>query len=196
MIGLHSAENQRSDFFLLMRKVRPMKHLPIIAGTIFIVFTFLGAAMAEPFAALVDIPAELEKGKSGFMSDVSAAQNSKGRIPSREEVGIPAYPGAKILFVQLENRMQENGAWIDLPKRIFMGTPDTSQQVVEFYKKNLIGWEYGEFYKIPTFYKKEGEFKPMEDMITPRIVIAPEFRPRAIMPLSKTTIDIYYSRDQ
>ena len=152
-----------------------------------------GSIAAQPFAEVVDIPDEMTKeGHSDYLEAVTA---QKSVIPSVEEVGFPAYPGAKIILTEMNNQSNENGTWVDLPKRIFMGTPDSVEQVTEFYKQNLTGWKYKKIYGAPTFYKKEGEFNPMEDMITPRIVITPEFRTRKLMPSSKTTIDIYYSRD-
>ena len=146
-------------------------------------------AAGAPFASLVKIPEGIEDNL-----DVLSARNST--IPSREEVGLPPYPEAKIFFTQMNNRINEGGTWVDLPKRIFMGTSDTPEQVVEFYRKHLEGWAFGEFYGVPTFYRKKGEFRPMEDMITPRIVIGPEFRERKLMPEAKTTIDIYYNPAQ
>ena len=135
----------------------------------------------------------LQEGHDQYMNAVIA---QRSLIPDQEEVGFPAYPEAKILFTQMNNKSNENGKEIDLPKRIFLGTPDSVEQVVAFYRENLIGYSYGEFYGVPTFYKKDGEFKPMEDMITPRVVISPEFRTRKLMPESKTTIDIYYEQSR
>ncbi len=165
----------------------------LLAGTIIFLFMlFTGLAMAEPFAPLVNIPDEMLQDGHDQYFNAMTARNSK--IPSREEVGFPSYPGSRILFSQMENQTTENGEEVDLPKRIYMGTPDSVEQVVEFYKQNLEGWRYGEFYSTPTFYKKDGKFNPFEDMMTPRIVISPEMRPRKIMPASKTVIDIYYEK--
>lgn len=162
---------------------------PYLVGALLLAMPF-GPALAEPFAARVEIPGEMLKEAHSAHFDAIHARDSE--IPARKTVGIPAYPGAKVLFTQMNNRVNENGAWIDLPKRIFMGTPDTAQQVVGFYRQNLTGWKFAEVYGVPTFYTGTGKFNP-EDMTTPRIVIAPEYRPRALMPTSKTTIDIYYS---
>jgi len=171
-----------------------MKHSSILAGAIFLFFLTTTVVIAEPFAALVDIPDEMTKESHGEYLNAMTAK--KSIIPSLQEVGFPAYPGAKILFTQMNNSSNENGTSVDLPKRIYMGTSDSVQQVTDFYKQHLNGWKYKKIYGAPTFYKKEGEFNPMEDMTTPRIVIAPEFRPRKLMPTSKTTIDIYYSADR
>lgn len=170
-----------------------MKYLSILTSVVLFLMITTGFATAQPFAKLVDIPNEMTKEGHSDYFDAMVTKNSV--IPSQEEVGISAYPGAKILFTQMNNQSNENGTQVDLPKRIFMGTPDSVEQVTEFYKKNLTGWKYKKFYGAPTFYKKEGEFNPLEDMITPRIVISPEYKTRKLMPSSKTNIDIYYSRD-
>ncbi|MBM9606644.1 hypothetical protein [Desulfopila inferna] len=167
-----------------------MKQLLFVAAILLFVAGVTDFALAEPFAPRVGIPGEmLQEGHDQYLNAVTA---QKSQIPDQEDVGFPAYPGAKILFTQMNNRSYEDGKEINLPKRIFLGTPDSVEQVVAFYRENLEEYRYGEFFGTPTFYKKEGEFKPMEDMITPRVVIAPEFRTRDLMPESKTTIDIYY----
>lgn len=165
-----------------------MNYLSLV-GAMLLAMPF-GLALAEPFAARVAIPDEMLKETHSAHFDALHARDSE--IPAQEAVGIPAYPNAKVLFTQMNNRVNEDGTWVDLPKRIFMGTPDAAQQVVEFYQQNLTGWKFVEVYGLPTFYLGADKFDP-EDMTSLRIVIAPEYRSRALMPTSKTTIDIYYS---
>ena len=74
-------------------------------------------------------------------------------VPSTDEVGIPAYPGAVISSVSAPKQdtikyEQEVIAFVNLV------TTDPSSSVISFYKKNLSkekGWNYSEEYK--TFVK-------------------------------------------
>ncbi len=164
-----------------------MKVISVMTG-FFWATILCGLVMAEPFAPLVEIPDDLSSSNISFLE---AATTQKSTIPSQEEVGIPAYPQARILFTQMDNRIEQAGVLADLPNRIFMGAPDTVEQVVDFYKDHLEKWEFREIDGVPTFYKN-GEFDPEENLDTPRIIISPETANRSLMPSSQTTIDIYY----
>ncbi|MEJ2509625.1 MAG: hypothetical protein P8009_09145 [Gammaproteobacteria bacterium] len=59
-------------------------------------------------------------------------------VPTAEQVGIPAYPGAKI--EKIEGRSMENwGQYSGLPDLILL-TTDSVEQVHAFYAKHLSSW--------------------------------------------------------
>lgn len=95
----------------------------------------------EPFAPKADIP-----GNPNDDPDLALAiiylENIE--VPDQEEVGVPAYPDAKIF--------QTNRAQGDMLPSVRLLSVDDLTKVVDFYKKELKGWKYKDFYGVHMFY--------------------------------------------
>ena len=97
---------------------------------------FCAAAPALPFASRVDVPREMKN-----QEDLDAPQALDSIIPAQEEVGFPAYPESKILFTQMNNRINDQGKWVDLPKAHIPGNLRLASAGYRVLQEKFIGLE-------------------------------------------------------
>ena len=120
-----------------------MKKISLLITIVFVFTGFCEKNLAQQFAPWAKLSSDAPK-------DISAR---KYPVPSKDEVGIPPYPGAVISSVSTPSTdtvkyKQEVLSFINLV------TSDLSSNVINFYKKTLTkdkGWNYSEEYK--TFVK-------------------------------------------
>lgn len=113
-----------------------------VLALLFCFVTGIGIGNAEPFARKVEIPDEMLEPTHPAALDAMTAKNS--RVPSQEEVGIPAYPDGMILQTQQPSNVEVNGKKIKANHMVSMGTTAKVDQVLTFYRERLSNWSYKE----------------------------------------------------
>lgn len=111
-------------------------HKKFLCTALAVLYLALGGAASAgtPYAPLIEHP----KPKPGTPAAAMAALSVPLAVPTAEQVGIPAYPGAKI--EKIEGRRMENwGQYSGLPDLILL-TTDPVEQVHSFYAKHLSSW--------------------------------------------------------
>jgi hypothetical protein len=155
----------------------------------------LTALASEPFAPKVDLPKNLENREMW----VNLVQ--QWVVPSKEEVGIPAYPGAVIVALKDKSWMEVNGEKSDTLPAITLATMDEPAVVTAFYKDNLSGWKHkNQMDMFDIFWTGKDEFNNMdmtEAATTPNLVIMQAFSAQTdFLPGAKTAITIVYSPEK
>lgn len=114
-----------------------------ISIAVLILNLMLGTTMlaGEPFASKVSTPENPENDPDLALA-ILFVENVK--VPDKEEVGVAAYPEAKIF--------QTTAAQAEMLPSVRLLSGDEIAQVVEFYKKELEGWKYKDFYGVHMFY--------------------------------------------
>lgn len=145
---------------------------------------------AAPFAPLIELPEDISSSDISFLQ----AQTVKNSVvPSKEEVGLPAYPGAKILFTQSGSTTTINGINTQTPNRVFLGSTASSDKVIEYYANALEGWSQVRENDSTIFVAESDMKNPLEDLTIEKIIITADDPPRNLMPEAQTNIDIYYN---
>jgi hypothetical protein len=98
----------------------------------------------EPFAPKVEVPKNPNNDNDltlaiAFLNDVI--------IPDKEEVGVPAYPEAKIF--------QTTKAQAGMLPTVRLLSEDAIKDVVAFYKEKLKDWKFKDYYGTQTFFKDD-----------------------------------------
>ncbi len=153
--------------------------------------TISAAMAAEPFAQKVDLPKKL--GNRDMWINVI----KNWVVPSKEEVGIPAYPGSVIVALKEKGWMEANGEKMDTLPAITLATKDEPAKVTAFYKEQLSGWKYkNQMNMFDIFWTGKDEFNNMditEAAIIPNMVIMEAFSAQTdFLPGAKTAITIVY----
>ncbi len=152
----------------------------------------LTALASEPFAPKVDLPKNLEN------RDMWANLVEQWVVPSKEEVGIPAYPGAVIVALKDEKGwMEANGEKMDMLPAITLATKDEPAEVTAFYKEKLADWKHkNQMNMFDIFWTGKDDFNNMdvtESATTPNLVIMAAFSAQTdFLPGAKTAITIVY----
>jgi hypothetical protein len=153
--------------------------------------TVLTASANEPFAPKVDLPKNLAN------RDMWANLVKQWVVPSKEEVGIPAYPGAVIVALKEKGWMEANGEKMDTFPAITLATEDELAKVTAFYKEKLADWKYkNQMNMFDIFWTGKDEFNNMditEGATTPNLIIMEAFSTQTdFLPDAKTAITIVY----
>jgi len=148
---------------------------------------------AEPFAQKVEVPKHMLEPTHPDALDAMMSKNSK--IPSRQDVGLPSYHEAKIIYTQQPSSSTINGQKLEPNHMIFMGTNDPVDHVYSFYQEALADWSSTEAFGAHILYEGTGEFELMHEssMTTPHVQIreaSPQESP--LMPDMSTVIEVYY----
>lgn len=154
--------------------------------------TVLTALATEPFAPKVDLPKNLEN------RDMWTNLVKQWVVPSKEEVGIPAYPGSVIVALKDKSWMEANGERMETLPAITLATKDEPEKVTAFYKEKLADWKYkNQMDMFDIFWTGKDEFDNMdmtESATTPNIVIMQAFSAQTdFLPGAKTVITIVYN---
>jgi len=117
------------------------KHKKMSLLTTFLLFVSFGltatiAFADNPFAPKVNLPKKLEN------RDMWENLVKNWIVPSKEEVGIPAYPGSVIVALKGKSWMEANGEKMDTLPAITLATSDEMAKVTAFYKEELKEWKY------------------------------------------------------
>lgn len=117
-------------------------------------------------------------------------------LPSKSEVGIPAYPGARIMSTMAASTMEVNGEEVEGLPALAMLSGDEISEVVKFYKQNLEGWQSEEFYGSYIFWDGPADANPLDISLPyPTLGIIPldeSGTEASIWPDMKTRIDMRY----
>lgn len=121
-----------------LKEIR-MKKISFIIVIAFVFTGFLEENLAQQFAPWAKLSSDAPKEISG----------RKYPVPSKEDVGIPPYPGAVVSSISAPSTDTVKYKQEVLPF-INLVTSDLSSNVINFYKKTLTkdkGWNYSEEYK-------------------------------------------------
>lgn len=147
------------------------------------------------FASKINLPEGIEN-RDGWVKLVES-----WTVPSKEEVGIPAYPGAFIVALMEAQAMVMNDDTIMALPSITLATEDEQSKVVSFYKEKLKEWKYkNSFGMFDIFWIGPDDFNNMDmnqGMTIPNIAVfeSTEGEPN-FMPEAKTAITIVYNPEK
>jgi hypothetical protein len=152
-----------------------------------------GASAQEPYAPLIKPPAGAEN-TPGLQVGVAMVNASK--VPPRDAVPQPPYPGAGVLAAADENPMFADAEFESLPV-IRLLTTDGLDAVLKFYREKLPDWTYKEDYGFHFIYEGDGEYQMMSESseTTPSVTlneVEPGFY--EVMPDARTEITIRYRK--
>ena len=155
------------------------------------VLTSLVSMAAESFAPKVNPPKKMAN-RAMWVQMID-----QWDIPSKETVGLPAFPGAVIVAYKGASEMTANGVKYDTLPSLALSTMDEPTKVAAFYKEKLKDWKYERtFGMFDVFWTGREEFNSLdirEGMTTPNITIM-ESTPQTneFMPEAKTKITIVF----
>jgi len=167
------------------------KPLFIISITCIIVFSYFSVFAEELFAPKITLPEKMEN------RDTWVDMVNGWTVPSKVQVGLPAYPGAFIVALMDGGSMVVNDDTIATLPSITLSTFDDQAKVVSFYKEKLKDWKYkNSFDMFDIFWDGPDDFNNMDmtqGMTIPNIVVfeSTDGEPN-FMPEAKTAITIVY----
>jgi hypothetical protein len=146
---------------------------------------------ADPnaFAPKADVPEELDDSNARLRRMILEATE----VPTRAEVGIPAYPGARVVQVHPPGSEQVNS--VEALPLVWLISDDEPAKVAEFYRRELPDWNAGEFYLNSWFWSGQGQFDPLDTsgITTPSVGIMPPVPGRTDMfPGTSSEIQVRY----
>ena len=172
------------------------KHKKMSLLIIFLLFVSLGLTVTtvfadEPFAPKINLPKKLEN------RDMWENMVKNWVVPSKDEVGIPAYPGSIIVALKEKSWMEANGVKMDTLPAITLATSDEMAKVTAFYKEKLADWKYKNSYDMfDIFWTGKDDFNNMditEAATIPNLSIMEAMSAQTdFMPDAKTAITIVY----
>jgi hypothetical protein len=153
--------------------------------------TVLTVSAGEEFAPVVKLPDKLENRNMW----VNMIKNWV--VPSKEEVGIPAYPGSVIVALQGKSWMESNGERMDTLPSLTLATKDEPAKVTAFYKEKLADWKHkNQMNMFDIFWTGKEAFNNMdvtESATTPNLVIMEAISAQTdFLPGAKTAITIVF----
>jgi hypothetical protein len=169
------------------------KHSLVIGMSLIIAMglTVSTSFASESFAPKVELPKKLEN------REIWVNMMKNWVVPSKEEVGIPAYPGSVIVALKDKSWMEVNGEKMETLPTISLATKDEMAKVTAFYKKNLSDWKYkNQMNMFDIFWTGKDEFNNMdisEAATIPNLIVMEAFSAQTdFLPGAKTTITIVY----
>jgi hypothetical protein len=169
------------------------KHSLLIGVCLIIAMGFLVSTSlaTESFAPKVELPKKMEN--RAMWADMIKTWV----VPSKEEVGIPAYPGSVIVALKDKSWMEVNGEKMDTLPAITLATKDEPAKVTAFYKEKISDWKHkNQMNMFDIFWTGKDEFNNMdinEAATIPNLIIMEAFSAQTdFLPGAKTTITIVY----
>lgn len=162
-------------------------------------FAFISTGLVsladEPYAPKVDPPKKMEH-RQWWMDKIK-----KWKIPSKENVGIPPYPGAVIIAVKEASEMVANDKKQSTLPMLTLSTLDEPSKVAAFYKEKLKDWKYDrQLDMFDVFWKGPDEINSLDIRQTATLinVIVSSSSPETnqLMPEAKTKITIVFKTNQ
>jgi hypothetical protein len=150
----------------------------------FLLFAFLLSKLifAQPFAPVVPIP---ENTKNDRELAFGIKMIKDVQVPDRSEVGVIAYPGAKIV--------QTNKGREGMLPSVRLVSSDDKNAVIEFYKKKLKDWKNEDVYGTYMFWKSKDKTSALMGS-EPVIQIDDGKKYAKLVAGTKTTILIGYKK--
>jgi hypothetical protein len=149
------------------------------------------AMAGEDFAPVVKLPEKLEN------RDMWVNMMKNWVVPSKEEVGFPAYPGSVIVALKGKSWMESNGERMETLPTLTLATKDEPEKITAFYKEKLSDWKYkNQMSMFDIFWTGKDEFNNMdinEAATISNIIIMEAFSAQTdFLPGAKTAITIVY----
>lgn len=149
-------------------------------------------AAQELYAPKVDPPKNIEN------RDMWVGMIEKWNIPGKNEVKVPAYPGAVIVAFKEAGKMSANGVDYQTLPVIILATGDTPAKVLAFYQEKLQDWRYkNQFGMADIFWKGKDDFNSLDITAAatqPNVTIMEPLSAQTdFMPDAKATISIVYN---
>jgi hypothetical protein len=117
-------------------------------------------------------------------------------VPSKSEVGVPAYPGARVMSTMAAQKMTVNDEETKMMPGLALLSEDEISDVVEFYTQKLKGWQQKEFFGSYMFWDGPADANPLDITLPYPLVgivpLAESGSEKALWPSVKTRIDIRY----
>ena len=156
-----------------------------------VVLCYASALAAELFAPKISLPDKMES------RDYSVKLVESWNVPSKEEVGFPAYAGSFIIAMMEAGPMVANDDTVMALPSMTLATEDELAKVVSFYKEKLQDWKYKNSYDMfDIFWIGPDDFNNFDmtvGMTIPNVVIFEANSGQTdFMPKAKTTITIVY----
>lgn len=164
----------------------------IVALSLFtFVLTSLVSIADEPFAPKVNPPKDMAN-RAMWVKMIE-----QWDIPSKDTVGLPAYPGAVIVAYKGASEMIANDVKYETLPLLVLSTMDEPAKVAVFYKEKLKEWKYKrEFDMFDVFWTGRDEFNNLdirETMTIPNIIIMESTaQTNEFMPEARTKITIVF----
>ncbi len=162
----------------------------------FLLFISIGltasiALADELFAPKINLPKKLEN------RDIWENMVKNWVVPSKEEVGIPAYPGSFIVALKEKGWIEANGKKMDTLPAITLATSDKMAKVTAFYKETLKDWKHkNQMGMFDIFWTGKDDFNSMdvtESATVPNLIIVEAMSAQTdFMPDAKTAITIVF----
>lgn len=153
----------------------------------------MGLSPQGPYAPKLPIPDKLPDDPAANLM-VMAVRNAS--VPSATDVGIAAYPGARIISAMQFSDATSNDEEVKMLPGVALLATDDVAAVAAFYKERLDGWDYEEFYGTHMFWNGPEGSNPMDitgqfPMIS-ILSLEESGTERAIWTDMRTRIDIRY----
>jgi len=170
-----------------------MKTCIIIAMAGLLFFNFSSMVSGEPFAPKVNVPKNV---KPGTMEAFDVGMVRAAVVPDKMAVGMPSYPGAKVVQTMVDMSQMVNGKKQNCLPWIKLLSADPMNKIVEFYKTNAKGYQFKSTMGIiNTFWTDRKDLNPMDVRqicVTPNITIMDINMKSKLMPEAITEIQIGY----
>lgn len=120
------------------------------------------------------------------------------QVPVAANVNIPAYPGARILSTMAGGAFDSSsGEGKSLPGMVLLSSGDL-ETVLNFYKEQLAGWQYQDFYGVHTFWNGPEGSNPLDIMAGHSMLSLTQIEEgdvqRLLWPEMQTKIDMMYDK--
>lgn len=165
-----------------------------------LVIFFLALAVSpavggEPYAPKVEPPAGIKVGTPEYLGvmSINAAQ-----VPHRSSVGVPPYPGARIVMTRGTSKMKANDVEYTCLQYLKMYAPDDGEKVASFFKEKLTDYKFKSEFggMIRAFWKGPDDINTLDITqmcTTPNVLITEATdSERKLMPGAKSVIEIGY----
>jgi hypothetical protein len=161
----------------------------LLAGAL--VLSVATVLAGEAFAPAITPPEKMQD------RDMWVGMIKQWKIPDKEAVAVPAYPGAYVVACMGASTMEANGEKSATLPALTLATEDDQAKVTAFYKKELADWSYKNSYDMfDIFWTGPEEFNNMDitqSAVTPNVtILAANAGQTDFMPTAKTAIIIVY----
>lgn len=109
-----------------------------LAMLLFTCMVFTGA-WGEPYAPKVEPPSGIKPGTPDYLGVMSL---NAAEVPDKSSVGVPPYPGARIVMTKGKSKMTANDVEYTCLQYLKMYALDDAKKVASFYKEKLTDYQF------------------------------------------------------
>ena len=170
-----------------------MKVLAAVLVALSVLLGSVASHAGEPYAPKVKVPSGIKEDSPAYFSVMAV---NAAIVPDKAAVGVPPYPGAKVIMTSSGMVMASNNDKLTCLNAIQLLTTDAPDKVIAFYKKRLKDYRFKSRYGgiINVFWKGAEKFNSADITQvckTPNISITSESG-NELMPEAKTMMEIVY----